>query len=416
MIHRPHRHDTKNFLRRHNMYIKSDYNKFSLYAFFCPIEPFQLLFLLYANHLLGSYAIAGMLLSLKMVITLILQVLFSGIKDRMDLKYTLAFAEFFCAIGYVFFTITHLFEGYITAFLCIGIFFLSIGSALWRGTYNSFIYEDFEKDKPEIGSKPYSKLQTIFSIGSAAGVMVSATLAGMYSYSIAMSFGILTNIIAGVLALTLKGPKNCKTPEECLVKGDLGILHFVKAVKKMFANEKLRYISTAEIVRFALLNSFNNFAIPFYTTFMPISSIGYVETIKGISVAIGFSLSDGIIKKFKFYKAVKLFYIIRLIIITAAIAVNSLMSPILIVFRSLFYGPMVTSVEYMMQKNYSSKERVTMSSSLNILSGMLSAVFITILGYIAEKYSVQNALMILIPFYIIPYLLYKKQFRVLGKE
>ena len=416
MINGNKRHMAKNFLRRHHMYIKTDYNKFSLYALFSPMEPFPLLFLLYANHLLGSFAIAGMLLSLKVIISLILQILFSGIKDRTELKYTMALAEFVCAIGYVFLAVAPLFQGYITAILCVGIFFISMGGALWRGTYNSFIYEDFEKDKPEIGSKPYSKLQTILSIGTSIGVIISATLAGMYSYSIAMCFGILSNCIAGLLALTLKGPGKCYTPAECATKPEMSIIYFGKTVKKMFSNEKLRYISLAEIIRFALIDSFNNYSIIFYRTFMPMSTIGYVQTVKEISVAISFSISDNIIKKLKFFKAVQYFFIVRWILMLLAVLFNGLMSPVMLIIRSLFFGPMVTSVEYMMQKNYSSKERVTMSSSLSVMASVLSAILIAILGYVAERYSPQFALGIIVPFYVLPYLLYKKQFRVLGKE
>jgi hypothetical protein len=104
------------------------------------------------------------------------------------------------------------------------------------------------------------------------------------------------------------------------------------------------------------------------------------------------------------------------LLVILAIVFNSIVSPMMIVFRTLFFGPMMTSVEYIMQQNYTKEERVTMSSSLSILSQVFGMIFIVLLGFVADLCSIQCALMVLIPFYAIPYLLYKKQFRILGKE
>ena len=408
--------EMKRFFQRHHMYIKSDFSKFALYSGFSAMSPFYMLFLLYANHLLGSYAIAGLLLSLKFLLGVILQILFSGIKDRAELKYTLSAAEAVSSLGYVFLAIAPLFSGYIMTFLCIGIFFRSMAGALWYGTYNSFIYEDFEENNSEVGSKPYSKIQSIFCIGISLGAVIAATLAGVYSYSAAMLFGAFANGTASIIALSLKGPEKCPKGEDCLTKPEISILHFSRAVKKMFKNEKLRYISFAEIIRMSLVEVFNSFAIPFYKTFMPVTSIGYVEALKAMMASLSFGFSEIVIKKMHFLRAIKTFYIIRALLVILAIVFNSIVSPMMIVFRTLFFGPMMTSVEYIMQQNYTKEERVTMSSSLSILSQVFGMIFIVLLGFVADLCSIQCALMVLIPFYAIPYLLYKKQFRILGKE
>ena len=417
MINNSKHNELKGFLAKHHLYVKSDFNKFAWYTFFSPMEPLNLLFLLYLHHLFDSYAIAGLLISLKMILSAFLQVLFSGVKDRAELKYTLAVAEFSACVSYLFFVIAPFFDANMMAVLCVGICFSAIAKALWDGTYNAFIYENFEKDHPELGTKPYSKLQSVFYLGKSAEMIISATLAGSLGFGWALSFGMITNLTASIIALCLKGPKRMpKMEDEISSKHQVGILHFIESTKHMFQNDKLRYISIAEIVRMSLVETYHRFTIPFYKTFMPLSTLGYVETVRQILGSTSFFFSQGIIKKFGFIKCIKGFFVIRFVLFIVGLMLNSVLTPVFFIFRTLFYGPMITCVEYTMQKHYSEKERVSMSASLRMLSMPVAALFMYVLGLIADIFSLQMALAFLLPFYFIPYILYRKTFQILGKE
>jgi hypothetical protein len=365
--------------------------------------------MLYLINIFENYTTASALISLRIIFKFLQKIFLSSFKDRVDFKYVLSLAELSSAIGYIFYGLSIFIPNFILELIILGLFFDALGGSLWGDTFNASVYVNFESGKnKDKGATPYGKLQTILMIGIGLGQMTGGALAAAYSYNFAMWFGAIPNIIAALLALTLKKSNRVKSKSK-----ENPIKHFYKASREIFNKKDLTYICFGNVSRNMIVRAFNEFLLPFYKTFFNVSVIGMFLAVKQIVGGVTFWFSGNIVKKLGFGNSVKYSLVLRTIFETFALVFNIYLSPIFLTIRTLVYAPMETSLEYTMQQKFNDKDRTTMSAVIGVLTNIGSSIFLILVGFIADLTSVWWAMIFMLPLKIIPYYFYNKAFKII---
>lgn len=395
--------------KKHVFFIKNDFKRYSIYSLFSSFEVNSVILLLYLVSIFGNYTTASLMISIRILFTIFQKIFLSSFKDRIDFKYTLSLAEFSSAIGYMFYGLSIIIPNFLTEIIILGLFFDALGSALWSGTYNASLYVKFESEEnKKNGATPYGKLQTMLMIGIGLGQVTGGALASLYSYNIAMWFGAIPNIIAGILALSLK-----KNNRKKVVQKEKALRHFLCCFKRVITKKELKYLFLGNISRNTITSSFDEFIVPFYKTFLNISTIGIILAIKQVLGGISFWFSGDLVKKIGFGKSVKYSLLLRSLCEVFGVFFNSYLSPIFLTIRTVVLSPMDTSLSYTIQNEVSDKDRTTIYTVMSVFTSITSAISIIIIGLIADITTLWFALAIIVPFKIIPYYYYNKAFYII---
>jgi MFS family permease len=390
-------------------FIKNDFNKYAVYSLFSSFEVNSVILLLYLASLFGDYATASLLISIKLISNIVQKIFLSSFKDRVDFKYTLSLAEFSSAIGYIFYGLAPFIPNLMMEIIILGLFFDALGGALWGGTYNASLYTQFEDGKSDKdGATAYGRLQTMLLLGIGLGQMTGGALSAAYSYNFAMWFGAIPNIIASVLALTLK--KNSR--QKVAVK-EKSLKHFVGCFNRIMKKRELKYIFIGNIYRKSLGVTGNEFIVPFYKTAFSLSAIGIILPLKEVIGGVTFWFSGEIVKKLGFKKSVKYSLISRNLLELFALTFNIYLAPLFYSLKSLVFGPLDTSLLYTIQKEVPDEDRTTIFTVISVFTSVVSSVLLVIAGFIADISSVWWALMVLLPFKTIPLYYYNKAYKII---
>ena len=121
--------------------------------------------------------------------------------------------------------------------------------------------------------------------------------------------------------------------------------------------------------------------------------MSFMRFIKQFFGAIGFYAFQ-YLKKFDkvkiYFSCLSANVIFRLL----AIILNNILSPFLMVFTNIFFGPAMTSSTYILQNQFSNYQRATYQSVISLLSGIGTAGLLFCLGLVADYFSVCSAIVV----------------------
>ncbi len=272
--------------------------------------------------------------------------------------------------------------------LLIGVIFEGLNRAFFSGNNEALIYESLSdsgqkhKYQHEFG-KTNSWLELSGFISGLVGGLVA-----IKSLSLLFSLSIIPQFVGVIISWWLIEPKK----HQPLLFGLK--IHLKSALKTYIQNQKVRLVSAASVIGFAIGDSTWSFQSLFYNLFLPTWLVSYVMSINFFTSTIGFRFGGKLLDKIKaktvlFYGEIygRVLYLISLIF-------PSVLSPFLMATASITYGPTTIAKSQLLQTEFTNHQRATMVSINSFTGNILYALVSVLIGFIADKYGTINALLL----------------------
>jgi hypothetical protein len=228
----------------------------------------------------------------------------------------------------------------------------------------------------------------------------------IFSYHQLLWFTVFIQVALLIVSCLLKEPNSKKKLNTNVY------LHLKEAIILFVTNRKLRLLSIASIINYSISELKWQFSTAFIATVWPIWALGFAKVLPSIGASLSFYFSGKLIKKFSAQTILLLHSTYGKIISIIALIYPTVISPLLMSTPSFLHGVGSVAERSLMQQEFSSHQRATMSS-LNSLAGSVGfAGMSLILGGLADRYNPATAMIILtivsIPNVLIYWILFKK--------
>ncbi len=170
-----------------------------------------------------------------------------------------------------------------------------------------------------------------------------------------------------------------------------GWTHFTEAFGYMRRNGTLRDLSLAQIMS----DGFATFTLwpAFYSQLMPLWAVGAVVSVNYAESAVGFAASGWFMKRFKAAKIVLVGEVYGRVMMLAALALGSKVSPVLMALGGAPYGPATVALGTLKHREFTDHQRATMASINSLLSNVVYAVFGLAIGAVADHFGARMAIL-----------------------
>ncbi|HKL44377.1 MAG TPA: MFS transporter [Candidatus Absconditabacterales bacterium] len=324
--------------------------------------------------------------SIYAILVTVLEIPTGYIADIYGRKKSLIIGSLIHAFGVLYYAIAKDFVGFLIAE---GLF--AIGISLISGANSAFLYDMLLEKGQERKYKKILGNSTFYLLISMAVAQILGGFLGEISFSLTFYLSFAFNIPSVFIALSMKEPKrNIKIIKKGYVKQ---LLFIIK--KSIVDNKKLRYI----LIGAGLIYGLNNIALWFYQPYFELSGLDIVYF--GFIFA-AFQIFAGISGKYA-HRIERLLgekkSIVLLLILLGISYI--LMGKFVFAFGFLFAFlqqfvrgfSKVVFADYI-NKLIDSKNRATILSIQSMLSRLTYAMIIPFIGYLADIYSISDALFV----------------------
>jgi len=263
-----------------------------------------------------------------------------------------------------------------------------INRAAFSGNNDALLYETLAEQKQDHRyHEEFGKLNSWIELAGLISGIVGSILA-IYSLSLLFKLTIIPQILAVLIGLGITRPRINKMAIHSVV------IHLKTSLKMYVSNLRVRYLSIASIVGFAIGESTWSFQAVFYSTFLPTWATSLMMTANFLTSSISFRLSGKLISKFKAIYVLLYQEIISRILYMIALLFPSVASPFLFATASFTYGPSTVAKSSLLQKQYTDTQRATMSSINSLAGNFLSAMISVLIGVVADRYGATRAMLL----------------------
>lgn len=272
--------------------------------------------------------------------------------------------------------------------LVVGAIAEGFARALFSGNNNALLYDTLtQMGRPDEYQEYLGRVGSMFQVALAISAIIGSMIA-FVSFSLVMWLSVIPQFLCLLLGLFMVEP----TVHDKRSDGNL-YAHLGTAIRLIFRNHKLRTISLASMLGFAFGESAFQMRSAFINLLWPVWAIGIAQTISNITAAFSFYLSGPIIKRFGELRLLLLGDGVSISLNTIALAVPTVLSPVLMGATSIFFGVNMVAKDGLMQREFSQEQRATMGS-LTALGGSLAfGGYSLFLGAMADRFGVTAALL-----------------------
>ena len=370
------------------------------FNFWAEFRPYAPIAILYFSQVSGSYALGMSIFSTAMLAQSVFEVPTGVLSDRVGRKQTMIFG----AVAGVFALTFYAIGGTYLALL-IGAIFEGLSRSFYSGNNEALLYDTLAEmeqrtDYQEFLGKTSSMYQWALAFSALIGSIIAAI-----SFQIVMWLSVVPMVLALLVTLRLVEPQVHKSASTNVYA------HLSTAYKNIVRNPRLRTLSLAGILSFAIGESAWLFRSTFIATLWPVWAIGVAQMIGNAMAAVGFFFAGRIIKRFGEFRLLVGGMFVNEVVNLFGLLVPTVFSPALMALLSSFYGINSVAKQSLIQVEFSDAERATMGS-LNSLGGSLVfALFSFLLGALADRTGIIPALIAAALLAIIPMLLYWRVLR-----
>jgi len=320
--------------------------------------------------------------------------------DRIDRRKTVIIGAA-AAIAYsIFYALGHSYW-----ILIIGALFEGLSRSFYSGNNEALLHDTLSQSGNEHKYDEFlGKTSSMFQVALALSAILGGVLA-TWSFSLIMWLSVIPQILCFLLAFLLIEPK-----VHAKLSGNIYI-HLKDACKNFLDNKKLRLLSVSSILGYGFGEAGYQFQAAFYNTLWPVWATGIAKTLSNIGASVSFWISGKVIRKFGGLKILLIDNAYNRIINTLAAAFPTIFSPLLMASTSVFFGITSVTKSALLQKEFTNKQRATMGS-LNSFAGSIFFGFVAfMLGFIADKLSPAQAIILLQAFQLVNIVIYWKLFK-----
>jgi hypothetical protein len=364
-------------LARHNIQLLGAFNFCNDFRIFAPIV------VVYFAQVTGSFALATLLFSIAKVTTSAFEVptgLFSDVVGRRTTLVLGQIASFGCVACYAF--------GNSFALLALGAVLGGVAFAFFSGNNEALLFDTLKGEGEQGGYAEWQgRLSALFQLALSISAIVAMVALGWLSLRMMFILSLAPQALGVVFALLLvEPPRSSSIPSNVLA-------HLSAAVDGFRRDARLRQVSLAAMLGYALGEAKHMFHPAFFATLWPAWALGLAGAlVHGLS-ALGFRFAGATIGRLGELRVLIGGTGASLILGAGAAAIPTLASPALISLSSLFFGPGMVAQGSLMQKSFSDTQRATMASLVSLGGNIIFAIAVFAIGALADRIGPRFALL-----------------------
>jgi MFS family permease len=353
--------------------------------------------ILYFAQVTGSFAAGMSIFSIVFLSSALLELPTGVWSDRVGRRGTAIGGAVAAAVGTICYAIGGGFW-----MLALGAVFEGLSRALFSGNNDALLYDTLVEEGQLSHLQEYMGQMGNLSQLALASCAVLGGVAAFYSFSLVMWLSVFPQILLIGVMLALVEPNVRQHVEGNIYQ------HLREAASSILRNPRLRTLSIANIIRFAVGESAFLFRAAFLEMLWPLWAIGFARVVSHLTAAISFRLSGRIIRRFGEFLPLAGSVVYSETVNLLSLLFPGVLSPLAMGSTSIFFGVQHVAMTSLMQHEFTDEQRATMGSISAFAGSIVFAVFSTFLGAFADRFGVIAALVLatLIAFVRLPLFFY----------
>ena len=372
---------------RHNIPLMNIHAFLSMSVFFYPIS------ILYFQQVTGGLTAAMGVFSCGTLIQVIFEIPLGIISDRWGRRILVVLgciAEFCAVTSYALATTPPAFSGWVWLYL--GGTFFGFAAACFSGNNNALLYETADYyNKKNIISKILGRKSSMEQAALALTGIVAATLLWF-----GFDFHDLVLLTLCPYALNIVVSFFVQEPPTHTIEEQNTWDHTKEAMRLLIINKKLRLLFLSESISTSTSWSAHYLMPKFISLVWPTWAVPLYRLGQNLTGAVSFWKASDIINRFGPEKVLLGGNLLSLFASSIAYILSSVISPFFLFINQIFFATGTTSSETLQQQNFSTAQRSTMASLISFSNGIFMALLYPIAGLLADIFSLQTALFIIL--------------------
>jgi MFS family permease len=369
------------------------------FNFWADFRPYGPIAILYYSQVSGSYALGMSIFSAAMLAQAVFEMPTGVLSDMVGRKKTVVYG----AVAGVFALIFYAIGGTYWALLT-GAIFEGLGRAFYSGNNDALLYDTLaEMNQRETFQEYLGRTSSMYQLALAISAVLGSLIATI-AFKTVYWVSVIPMVLALVFSLRLIEP-------HVHVSANTNIyLHLAAAFRNFHQNARLRTLSLAWILSYAIGESSWLIRSAFIVTLWPVWAIGIAQMIGNATAALSFYYAGRVIKRFGEFRLLVGGMSISEGINLFCLLVPTVLSPALMASNSVFFGVNNVAKQSLIQQEFSDEQRATMGSLNSFVGSIAFSIFSFLLGGLADRIGIVPALIATSVLAIVPMTLY---FRVL---
>jgi MFS family permease len=370
------------------------------FNFWADFRPYGPIAILYFSQVSGSYALGMSVYSVAMLAQSLFEMPTGVLSDMVGRKRTVVYGAVAGVFALTFYAI-----GGTYLPLLIGAVFEGLGRAFYSGNNDALLYDTLaEMEQRETFQEYLGRTSSMYQLALAISAVIGSLIAAI-SFHITMWVSVIPMVLALVFSLRLIEP-------HVHVSANTNIYaHLKTAFRNFRRNARLRTLSLAWIVSYAIGESSWMLRSAFIVTLWPVWAIGIAQMIGNATASLSFYYAGRIIKRFGEFRLLVGGISISEAINLFCLIVPTVLSPALMASNSIFFGVNTVAKQSLIQHEFSDEQRATMGSLTSFGGSIAFSIFSFLLGGLADRIGVIPALVVASLLSLVPMALYFKVLR-----
>jgi MFS family permease len=371
------------------------------FNFWLDFRPYAPIAILYFSHVSSSYALGMSIYSTVMLAQSLFEVPAGVFSDRIGRKKTIVIGALASTLSIVFYAI-----GSVYIVLLIGAIFEGLARAFFSGNNDALLYDTLAENGQQAAFQEYmGKTSSMYQFALAISAFIGSFIAAL-SFQLVMWVSVIPMFLSFLVSLQFTEPPTKYERASTNIYAHLGT-----AFRSIMHNPRLRTISAASILSYAIGESSWLFRSAFIATLWPVWALGISQMISNACAALSFYFAGRLIKRFGEFRLLVGGMSISEVVNLLAMLIPTVVSPALMAFSSIFFGVNTVSIGGLLQREFTDEQRATMGS-LNSFAGSIAfTIFSFLLGAFADRVGATNALIVAAALMLVPAVLYWRGLR-----
>lgn len=361
---------------------------------FCP---YSIIAILYYQQLTGSYAVGMSVFAASSVFSSLFEIPMGVISDLIGRRRTMIGGGMAFFLGDVLYIAAGFHPEYTLIILYAGAMCKGLSVALFSGTDEAIVYESLKVlGKAKQFDVCYGKARSMNQFMTGIAAIIGSLIAYYFSFQAVYEFALISSFSLCIFNFWWKEPP---AENEQFDGSKLMVWHHLREAAAAFHSKpRLRWLALADVLEQSTGMANSRFETAYSQLLIPTWLLGAPRVLKQIFGTMSFWFAGRFIKKYKALRVMIFAEYGRMFPRLLGLAVNNAFSPFILVFSNIFYGASVTGLKSLLQKQYRSRQRATMSSMIAMGTNAMFAVLSVLLGWLADIISVRTALFIFVSF------------------
>lgn len=366
------------------MVMEKNIRLLSWFNFFVNFEPHMPVAIIYFSHVTGSFAMGMTVFSVAMVSSAFFEIPTGIVSDLVGRKKTMTLGGIAGTLSIFSYALANSFW-----LLALGSVFEGLMVALYSGNNNAFLHDTLKQaGREEKYSHFLGRTSSMFQVGLGVSA-IAGGLVAQYSLPLVMWVGILPRFLCVIISLFMVEPMLHTTEIDANA-----FAHLRESLRQFWRNAKLRKLSVAYIIDYGFGQASFLFKPAFFQTLWPLWALGFGRALANVAGFISYWIAGSVVKRFGALKALMSSKIGTHTVTLFAVAIPTVLSPLLVALTSLFYGVKTVSEQTLLNREFTDAQRATMGSLNQFASSIAFGIVAYLFGAVADRYDARLSLIL----------------------